>query len=65
VAQGVEMDGTCNMHAEMRNAYNIFDGNLKIRNHVGDQDVKGRGKLKWIQKMNVNWISYHKFSASL
>jgi hypothetical protein len=34
--------------AEIRNAYNIFVGNLRVRDHLEDVGVDGKVILEWI-----------------
>jgi len=44
------MGGTCSAYGEKRGVYRVLVGNLRERDHLGDQDVDGRIILRWIFK---------------
>ena len=43
-----EMGGACSTYGESRGVYRILLGNLRERDHLGDQGLDGRIIIRWI-----------------
>jgi len=42
------MGGACSTYGESRGVYRILLGNLRERDHLGDQGLDGRIIIRWI-----------------